>query len=234
MSMTFTLTDRSSVLSFNFNPPIYLDEDPSVEYEIGLANFDAFNLIPNIDKNNNVFVWGEKDEYRIEIPVGSYELKDLIDLLLKEVSQRDDEVLIRITPNLHTAKIAIATNRRINFQVNNSLGSVLGFKDRILPANDTQLGDVEIEILKINTICIDCNIAMGSYLNGKPVHVIHQFAISSPYGYKLTESPLTILYFPVSVKTINNITVRIVDQRGNLIDFRGEEITIRLHLRKKL
>lgn len=236
-SLTFTLTNRSSVLSYNFNPPIYLDEDSSVEYEIGLANFDTFNLIPNVNEKNNIFMWGEEEQaesFKFEIPIGSYELKDLIEAIISEITLRDDEAVITITPNIHTAKVKIATNRRINFGIPNSVGSVLGFKNQILEANNIYESDGEVNILKINAICIDCNIAVGSFLNSKPVHIIHQFFPTVPYGYKIVESPLNILYYPVSIKTINNLTVKVIDQSGQLIDFRGEEITIRLHLRKKL
>lgn len=232
MSLTFTLTHNSPILSYNFNPPIYLDDDPTVEYEIGLANFDTFNLIPNIDKTNNVFMWGEKDEYRFDIPVGSYELADLIAVILDKVFQLDSNAVLTITPNTHTAKVTLRSNRKINFQVENSVGKVLGFS-KTLEANNSYISD-EVRILKINTICIECNLALGSYVNSKPVHLIHQFFPSVPYGYKIVESPQNILYYPVSIKTINNITLRVIDQHGNLIDFQGEEITIRLHLRRKV
>lgn len=233
-SLTFTLTNRSSILNYNFNPPIYLDEDSSVEYEIGLANFDTFNLIPNVDRRNNIFSWGEDDKFKFEIPPGSYELKDLIEIINTRITLLDDEAVIVFTPNIHTAKVKIGTNRRINFEIPNSVGSVLGFKNKILEPDNIYEPDEEVRILKVNAICIDCNIAVGSFLNSKPVHIIHQFFPTVPYGYKIVESPLNILYYPVSVKTINNLTVKIIDQSGHLIDFRGEEITIRLHLRKKV
>lgn len=233
MSLTFTLSGKSSILSYSFNPPIYLDEDSSVNYEIGLANFDTFNLIPNVDKSNNIFVWGPKDSFKLEIPVGSYELKDLIEIITSTVNRQDEEAVMTITSNKNTAKVVIGTNRRINFGVENSVGPVLGFNKKILDADDLHHSDEEVRILKINSVCVDCNIATGSYLNSKPVHIIHQFFPTVPYGYKIVESPQNILYYPVSIKTINNLTVKVVDQSGELIDFRGEEITIRLHLRRK-
>lgn len=234
MSLSFTLTGNSSILTHNFNPPIYLDDDSSIEYEIGLANFDTFNTIPNVEKTNNIFVWGDKNENMVEIPVGSYELKDLIEILIEKINQQDDDATITMTTNIQTSKITIHTNRRIDFQVSNSIGSVLGFEKKVLDANSSYIGDKEVRILKVNSICIDCNIAQGSYLNSEPVHLIHQFFPTVPYGYKIVESPLNILYYPVSIRTINNLTIKILDQSGRLIDFRGEEITVRLHLRRRL
>lgn len=231
MSLTFTLTGNSSVLSSQFNPPIYLDEDSS--YEIGVANFDTFNSIPNIDERNNVFVFGEKDQHRIEIVPGSYELSHVIEIIKKQVLLQDDTTILLIKSDIHTAKVSIECNRKINFNVANSIGSVLGFEKKILEPDYIHISDNEVKILKVNSICIDCDIAVGSYLNDAPVHIIHQFFPTVPFGYKIVESPLTILYFPVSVKTINSITIKVVDQDNSLINFRKETITLRLHLRKK-
>lgn len=232
MSTTFTLTGRSSFLSYDFNPPIYLDED--VDYEIGLANFDTFNSIPNIDKTNNVFVWGDNDKFKYEIPTGSYELNDIVLLLTRNIYEVDSGASISISANEHTAKVLIRTNRRINFRINNSVGSVFGFNKKVLLPNKDHSSDHEVKILSINTICIDANLCVGSYLNGNPCHVIHQFFPTVPAGYKIVESPQNIIYYPVTVKTISNLTVKVIDQSGKVLDFRGEEVTVRLHLRKKI
>lgn len=248
---TFILTGNTSVLSRNYNPAIYLDG----EYEIGLTNFDTFNFIPNIDKSNNLFVWGGEageEEKSFEISTGSYELNDLVTIIQNQVGELDESAQITFTVDVHTAKVSITSNRRINFMPNNSVGRVFGFFPRILeptPSSSsssssknsdgqtttmtTHLPDEQVRILRINTVCIDCNIAVGSFLNSEPVHIIHQFFPSVPYGYKIIESPLNILYYPVSIKTINNITCKIIDQKGNLISFGEDEITIRLHLRRK-
>ncbi|KAJ8976758.1 hypothetical protein NQ317_003718 [Molorchus minor] len=57
MSITFSFTSESSVLGYNFNPPLYLNDD--VDYEIGLTNFETFYSIPNIDDLNNTLKWGD-------------------------------------------------------------------------------------------------------------------------------------------------------------------------------
>lgn len=112
------------------------------------------------------------------------------------------------------------------------MGPVLGFGARQLAANDTHISDEPIKILKVNSILIDCNLVGGSFLNGKPVHIVHQFYPTVPFGYKIVELPTNILYFPITTKTISNISLRVIDQDGNLVNFQGETITVRLHLRK--
>lgn len=85
----------------------------------------------------------------------------------------------------------------------------------------------------MNAIQIQCNIVTGAYLNNLPVHTIHEFAINVSPGYKMDEIPRNLIYLPVNVKEISSLKVWIVDQEARLINFRGEEITLRLHLRPK-
>ena len=50
-------------------------------------------------------------------------------------------------------------------------------------------------------------------------------------GYKITEAPTNVIYLPVNIRSINTIILKVTDQEGNLINFRGKKITIRLHLK---
>ena len=226
MSLTIALSGNSSVLTADFNPPIYLGDD--AEYMIGLTNFETFNSIPNVDENNNSFYYGDADN-EIIIPVGSYELQDLESYILKHI---DKSVAFRLHPNNNTLKTVIRCSERINFQKPNTIGKLLGFENVILQKNDQHESTNTIQILKVNSLCIDCNISTGSYVNGKPVHIIHQFFPIVPAGYKIVERPKNIIYFPVTVKTISNIKVKILDQDGAAVNFRGETISVRLYLKK--
>lgn len=231
MSFSFILSGNSSELSYDFNPPIYLEDD--VDYEIGLINFDSFYSIPNIDETNNAFAWTDGPYYyTIRVPTGSYEINNLIEVLQEKIKKEDDKANIKFTFNAHTSKVTITSERDIYFYLANSIGPVLGFNKMTVKAFNETEGESPIEILKVNTICVDCNIATGSFLNGQPVHIIHQFFPAVSPGYKIIETPLNTIYYPITLKRINNITLRIIDQNGDLVNFQNEVRTIRLHLRK--
>ena len=230
MSTTIAISGNTPVLSADFNPPIYLDDDK--EYFLGLADFESFNSIPNIESGRNKFYIDDKV---ITIPEGTYDIEDIesyINKTLQDIFSEKVEFLLK--PNTNTLKCHIFCNKTIDFTKKDSIGKILGFHERKIDQFVRDESDEVVYISKVNAICIDCNICVGSFSNGKPVHIIHQFFPAVPPGYKIVESPLPILYFPVSVKTINNITIKVVDQYGDLINFRKETITVRLHLKSDI
>ncbi|KAJ8959450.1 hypothetical protein NQ318_022143 [Aromia moschata] len=166
---------KSSELTYDFNPPIYLDDD--VDYEIGLVNFDSFYSIPNVDDKNNTFLWWDDTniEHVVKIPTGSYEINNLLEIMQREIEKKDGAASINMDFDNSTSRVRLRTNRKISFNVENSLSAILGFSNKIVDANTKITGEFPVEILKVNAIFIDCNIAAGSFLNGRPVHIIHQF-----------------------------------------------------------
>ena len=85
--------------------------------------------------------------------------------------------------------------------------------------------------MKVNSLRVECNIAKGAYDNGREVHNIHEFFPAVPPGFKIIDRPLEIIYLPISVKSIDYLQLRIIDQDGDLVNFRGETISIRLHIK---
>lgn len=88
-----------------------------------------------------------------------------------------------------------------------------------------------VNILAVNAIHVECNITTGAYMNEQRVHTIHEFFPVVPPGYKITELPTHVIYHPLTVQTISYLQLRIIDQDGLLVNFRGEVITVRLHIK---
>jgi hypothetical protein len=223
MSYSFVFSGNTSELSASFNPSIYLEDG---NYEIGLTNFETFHAIPNIDEKNHFFKIGN---YTITIPTGAYELTDIESYLQKEL--QSDNIDFSMIANNNTLHVTFFSSQPVTFD-SGTIGNILGFDEGIYKANEFHTSQKPAEIIKVNALLVDCSIADGSYLNGYRGHIIHQFFPSVSPGFKIIETPQNIIYFPVNVKIISNISLRVIDQDGDLVNFSGETITVRLHLRK--
>lgn len=229
MSLTLTVSNNSSILEANFFPPLILDGS----YEIGLVSFLSYNTVPNVDLTNNRFHY--TDNKFIDIPVGSYEIIDIAKTINEEIHRKyaKDDAILTITINENTLNCVVNCTKRINFKKHRNIGALLGFINCFVEPNVNTESNAPVNISKINAIRVDCNITSSSYLNGSREHVIHEFFPNVRAGYKIVEIPKNIIYLPVAVRSIDHLRLQIVDENKNLVDFRGETITIRVHLKKQ-
>ena len=225
-TLTLSLSGQSSILEAEFFPPIELSKNKS--YVLGLVELLTFNTIPNIDESNNKFyIVGE--ETPITVPTGSYEIDDLEKYLTKKLEVK--KITLKLKANNNTLHCSIKCSHQINFNPDDSLAGLLGFKTQIIPANKLVASDHPVKILRVNALRVECNLTAGAYLNGERVHTIHEFFPAVPPGFKIIEIPAQVIYLPITVNIINSIQIRILDQDGNLANFREETITIRLHIK---
>jgi len=166
---------------------------------------------------------------------------DAIDVYLKRAMlqklgkyEEYDDYLLSLRPNINTMKSEIKCAFRINFAKSNTIGPILGFLTAcVLESKKWYESDSPVNIINVNIVRIECSITAGAYRNYKSVHTIHELSSNVLPGYKISETPAQIIYLPVIVRNVTDITLHVVDQKGQLIDFRGKEITIRLHLRRR-
>lgn len=234
-SITLTLTGNSSLLSANFYPEIELNEHPN--YSCCLLDFHTYNSIPNVHKNNNNFYYslGKSTNYRFDkiiIPIGSYEVSEIGEYLTKFFDGMGSNFSFHA--NRNTLKCQISTDLVIDFTRDDCVGPLLGFGKRFLKNYKTYLSDEVVKINHLNTIRIDCDLTYGSFLNGKSTHTIHEFSPSVGPGYKIDEQPSNLIYLPIAKRRINTINISVVDQNSDSIDFRGETITCRLHIKRDI
>lgn len=257
---TFLLTNeikRNSELSADIYPPIILDSTKT--YVLGLIDLVAWNVIPNVDKTNNKFYIGNET---ITLPEGSYEISDIENHIrngLKEIQDEAKEreyiantlksqttntiskmkekdiqkkINLSMKANLNTMHFEIKSNKIIHFEKPNSIAPLLGFEKKKLPPNELHLSKSPVNISNITAICVDCNLITNSYRNNNQCHIIHVFYPNVGRGYRIIEKVSNIIYLPINTNYIDTINVKIVDQNGNLINFKKELIAVRLHLKE--
>lgn len=235
MSYTFTLTGYTSVLSAEFYPPI--EVDATSKYGLALLGFYTYNSIFNIDESNNSFGYG-KDGVSLSIPPGAYEINEIGQAMLealKEVSQEKSDEIFQLTANNNTLKCEIESKFTIDFRCDRSIGAILGYGAEVLESGVKHYSTSNVDIMKVRIIRVDCNIISGAYLNSSDCHILFEFDIDVGPGYKITKEPQNIIYMPIipeGRQFIDNISLRILDDDGDLIDFRGEKIIVKLELKK--
>ena len=234
MSTSFILTGNSSDFTTSFNSIIL---DSNKQYEAALLSLDTYNSIPNIiEGKNNVFKYYNGEAWKtIMLSTGAYELNAINNEIKRQIiGNRDSDSVIDITADISTLKSIVNIdnpNFKVDFSTPNSIGSVLGFETVIGHGYNVSLKIVDI--LQVNSILVNIDIIMGSYVNGSSSPAIYSFYPNVAPGYKIVERPNpSLIYYPVSRQDISRMRVWLTDQKGNLVDFRRETITIRIHIRE--
>jgi hypothetical protein len=180
------------------------------------------------DQHNNILHL--EDGNIIEIPTGTYEIEDIKRFLKSEFGKY--KYLLMFNSNENTLKVSNKSSVGIDFTQPNAIGSLLGFSKRKREMNVTYFSDNLVDIFKVNIIDVQSNVSSGSYNNGELSHSIYSFSPKERAGFKIHEVPNDVIYMPLDVSMLQNVTLKIVDQDGNLINFRGELVTVRLHIKR--
>nr|WP_253308887.1 hypothetical protein [Rickettsia endosymbiont of Ceutorhynchus assimilis] len=177
----------------------------------------------------------DRDEQVIEIPTGSYEIADIERYLQNQLATNGSsgaDNLLSLKPNNNTLKCELKSAYDIDFEPQDSIGQLLGFSPLILDANTLHESDIPVEIIQVTTIRIECNIISGSYYTNNPSHTLYEFTPTVDPGYSIIVEPRNLIYLPVNRSRIDNITLNILDQEARPVNFRGEEIVVKLELKK--
>ena len=125
----------------------------------------------------------------------------------------------------------INNNYEVDFRRNNSITSVLAFHRKFYTSGFNESENM-VNILTINSIVVNIDIISGGYVNGFTQLVIYSFFPDVSHGYKIIENPHNLLYLPITTDTIHSITIWLTDQNGNELILRGENLSMRFHLRE--
>ena len=204
-----------------FSPSLELVKDKV--YEIALVNLETYYSFSNIDESNNIFVYSPDNGnswVKIKIPVGSYEIDDLNNTIQWEMKKRghydsiNEDYYITISANSNTLKSVLILEKdyQVDFNHQDSLAKVLGFTGAKYTEGFHE-SENPVNILSINSI-------------------LYSFFPKVSPGFKIVESPVNLVYLPVTLDTIDKIYVTITDQDNHSLDLRNEKIRIRFHIRE--
>ena len=171
---------------------------------------------------------------KIKIPEGSYEIDDINNTIQQEMKKRghydsiNEDYHINISANSNTLKSVLILEKDYH---QNSLAKVLGFTGAKYTGGFHESENV-VDILSINSILVNIDIISGSYVNGATKNTIYSFFPKVSRGYKIIESPVNLVYLPITLDNIDSLNVYITDQDNHLLNLRNEKLTIRFHIRE--
>ena len=234
------ITTKDNCIEY-LNP--YIRLDPNKTYKAALTSFSTYNSMQNIfdstgigDQNNNFKFSSDKGKTwkTIKLIAGSYEI-GAIDREIRRLSgiSMDDKTKIyfKIETNVNRVSLTLGENYQVDFSVDHSLANLLGFEKRVYGSSDGKksfnIGENLPKITEVNSIVIHCDIIEGGYLNGKETNMLYSFpAHKVPIGYKMIQEPRILAFYPIVKQVIDRIKISITDEKGNPINFSGEDIVI--------
>ena len=120
---------------------------------------------------------------------------------------------------------------QVDFRARNSISSVLEFQNQVYEEGIHE-SQIVVNILSTNSIFVNVDVIGVAYLNGRTQNTIYSFFLNVSPGYKIVENPRNLVYLPVILDKINKMETVVTDQKGKQLNLRGENLTIRYHLRE--
>ena len=189
--------------------------------------------------NSNPRPAGGNSWVKIKIPEGSYEIDDINNTIQHEIEKRghydsiNEDDYINISANSNTLKSVLILQKdyQVDFNHENSLAKVLGFTGAKYTEGFHESENV-VNILSINSMLVNIDLISGSYVNGTTKNTIYSFFPKVSPGYKIIETPRNLVYLPITLDSIDRLTVSITDQDDHLLNLRNEKLKIRFHIRE--
>lgn len=226
------ITGDHSRMKCTLFPPFNMKS--SEEWEMGFLDLMTYNSIPNIEEGvNNKMYFG--NDVQVSLPTGSYEIEDINTYIVNDLKKQKQNISFQLIANNNTLKSEILCTTTIDFTKPCSLSSILGFPNSMtLDANKRYSSPSPVSINKVDVIRVTCNIVRGSYRDGVEGHVLHEFYPAVGPGFKILEKPNSVKYLPINKQSqLTEFYITLEDQNGELVNFRGERINLRVDIRKK-
>ena len=131
-SFTLVVSDSSANIQTTFSPPLYLQANRN--YELAMVNLETYYSFAIIREDNNLYKWsvdGGKTWIILHVPTGCYELKAINAEIVRIRGNSD----ITFLPNVNILQCiltVVGAKCKVSFDVQNSLASVLGFKQSMV------------------------------------------------------------------------------------------------------
>ena len=211
------------------------------QFKIAVTFLTGYNGIFNVTNSNKKFYsitsTSDVEPSFIIIPPGAYELESLYGeikrICIIEGHFTESNYPFKIRPNFSILgsiiEIDVGIGRTIDFNPDNSIRDLLGFKPKILN-EEYNLSDHSVDILSFDNIFPESDIAQGMIFKGRKSNIIHNWTMTVDPGYKYVVklSGGISWYMMKSKDIISSICFKLKNENRNLVSFKGQSLTFRL------
>ena len=233
-SCYIAVNGNSSCIHTDFNPPLHFSSA-----EMALCELETYYSFPNIDEQNNkvqISVDEGKTWKQHALPTGCYEIKAINAVLKRFVKEnKGDEKDLCLSPNRSTLTSILVLDEKVEVDFrgeNGTLRTVLGFNADLYKKGRNESQHI-VNILRVNSIFVHCDIITMSRRNGIASPIIYTFFPNVSPGFKIVDRPRNLIYLPLSLSVISRMTVWLTDQDDKALDTRNEQLTLTFHIRSK-
>ena len=229
-STTIKIISNKSNFTQRLDPILQLKDDKN--YKAALIGFSTYNSIQNVVKDENDQFKYSTDSgttwKTITIHPGSYEILSLNREIKRQLSiphSNESKLNFEAETTVNRISLTLDDKHQVDFNIGRSLSNLLGFNKTIYKQG-FHLAEHLPKITDINSILIHCNIIEGGYVEGNLSNVFFTFpSFLTPIGYKINLMPSTLIYFPVTRKSIHDINIRITNEFNKEFTF-GDELWV--------
>ena len=239
------VSGSNSRLYTRYNPPLEF-QSLNTSYELALCRLETYYSFPNIDSSNNslcVSIDNGKTWLHLLIPTGVYDIDAINNVLQSLIVNKDTndrkgkEKYFVLRGNRNTLKCELEIMKEstiVDFNEENSIRQVLGFKaKKYKGGNKTYESENMVNILRVNSILVHCDVVKPTRVNGIFAPVIYSFFPNVSPGQKIVHQPKHLNYVPLAMNFISSMTSWITDQKNNLLELNEQQLTLTFHIRKR-
>ena len=214
------------------------------QFKIAITFLTGYNGIFNITNLNKNFYFKKSfkngEFIQISRSPGAYETEALNDeikrIIIGKCDYSESNYPFNIKLNLSTLGSIMEiyqTGPIISFVKETSIGKLLGFDETIF-YNKYNKSNNPVDIMSIDNIFIETNIAKGMIFRGRRTGIIMNFTMQVSPGYKIVNGfdGGVQWYMMESKDVISSFNFRIENENGNLVSFNGQSISFRLSIRE--
>jgi hypothetical protein len=223
-----TINKTANSITCYFNPSI--DLDPKKRWEMRLLQANIVYCSPNITSKNNVFSYTyDSIVYTHTFDTGLYSLVDINSQIARWTVQDTGITFFSFQANEATSTTLIyfsTANTSIDCTISNCIMGILGFpvsSGHLTCSVDSYIQSPSpIMLNSLQQFLISCSVINGVYQNSQLSNILCGVPINvAPYSINNFQ-PIHPTRCTVFVNRIDTLTITLLDQNGNNIDFTNE------------